>query len=259
MTRRNMLTASIGATAAIAGAQEPPKRAFFELRCYYMRNSKSEQVQRTTRFVSGAYLPAARRAGIGPIGIFSSVIAPESPFLIVVSGHQSLAAMQVSMDKMAADTIYQKALADFDSNPELPYIRIESTLLRCFESVPAIEPGPSPQGRAARTFELRTYESDTETTLRKKIGMFAEGEVAIFRKNGLQPVFFGEALVGPKLPRLTYMVAYESMSGREKAWASFGADPDWQKLKVKPGYSDADIVANISNMILKPVAGSEIQ
>jgi hypothetical protein len=244
-----MLTASIGATAVLGAAEG----------CYYMRNSKSDQVQRTTRFVSGAYLPAARRAGIGPIGIFSSVIAPESPFLIVVSGHQSLAAMQVSMDKMAADAIYQKALADFDSNPELPYIRVESTLLRCFESVPAIEPGPSPQGGAARTFELRTYESDTETTLQKKIGMFAEGEVAIFRKNGLQPVFFGQALVGPKLPRLTYMVAYENMAGREKAWAAFGADPDWQKLKVKPGYSDADIVANISNMILKPVAGSEIQ
>jgi len=55
------------------------------------------------------------------------------------------------------------------------------------------------------------------------------------------------------------MVAYENMAGREKAWAAFGADPDWQKLKVKPGYSDNDIVANISNIILKPVAGSEIQ
>jgi hypothetical protein len=244
-----MLTASIGATAALAGAQESPNRAFFELRCYYMRNSKSDQVQRTTRFVSGAYLP---------VGIFSSVIAPESPFLIVVSGYQSLGAMQASIDKLAADAVYQKALADFDANPELPYIRIESTLLRCFASVPSIETGPSPRGRSART-ELRTYESDTETTLQKKISMFAEGEVAIFRKNGLQPVFFGEALAGPKLPRLTYMVANENMAGREKAWAAFGADPAWQKLKAKPGYSDADIVANISNMILRPVAGSEIQ
>ncbi len=224
-----------------------------------MRNSKLDQVKRTTGFVSGAYLPAARRAGIGPVGLFSAVIGPESPFLIVVSGYPSLAGMQVSIDKMAADAVYQKALTDFDSNPELAYIRVESTLLRCFASVPAIETGPSPQGRSARTFELRTYESDTETTLEKKIGMFAEGEVAIFRKNGLQPVFFGEALMGPKLPQLTYMVAYENMAGREKAWAAFGADPDWQKLKAKPGYSDNDIVANISNIILKPVTGSEIQ
>jgi hypothetical protein len=121
MTRRNMLTASgyllapIG-TAAHVSAQETPKRAFFELRCYYMRNSQSNQVQRTTKFISGAYLPAARRAGIGPIGIFSAVIAPESPFLIVLSGYQSLAGMQASMDKMAVDAVYQKAEAEFDSN-----------------------------------------------------------------------------------------------------------------------------------------------
>ena len=51
-----MLTASIGATAALAAAEEPPKRAFFELRCYYMRNSKSNQVQRTTEFVWRGYL-----------------------------------------------------------------------------------------------------------------------------------------------------------------------------------------------------------
>src|ERR1700729_800956 len=97
MTRRNMLTASIGATAALAGAQEAPKRGFFELRCYYMRNSRSNQVQRTTEFVSRGYLPAGRTAGIGPVRIFSAFIAPETPFLIVVSGHLSLAAMQASM------------------------------------------------------------------------------------------------------------------------------------------------------------------
>ena len=259
MTRRKMFAMTTMSATALAAADDAPRRAFFELRSYYMRNSKSNQIKRTTDFVSGVYTPAVRRAGVGPVGIFSAVIAPESPFLIVVSGYQSLASMQASLDGMAADAVYRKAVAEFDSSPELPYIRVESTLLRCFESVPAIEVGPSPQGRAARTFELRTYESDTETTLQKKIGMFGEGEVSIFRKNGLQPVFFGEALVGPKLPRLTYMVAYENMAGREKAWAAFGADPDWQKLKVKPGYSDNDIVANISNIILKPVAGSEIQ
>jgi hypothetical protein len=245
--------------AALASAEDASKRAFFELRCYYMRNSKTNQQKRTTDFVSGVYAPAARRAGARPIGLFSAVIAPESPFLIVVSGYPSLAAMQGSMEKLADDADYRKGLADFDGYAELAYIRMESTLLRCFGSVPAIETGAGPADRPARTFELRTYESDSETTLRRKIKMFDEGEVAIFRRNGLHPVFFGEALVGPKLPRLTYMVAYENMAGREKAWASFGADPEWRKLLATPGYSDADIVANISNAILKPVNGSDIR
>jgi hypothetical protein len=243
-----MLPTTSGYTA-LAGA-------FLELRYFYMRNSRSDQVQRTTDFIATYYAPASRRAGIGPIGIFSPVIAPDSPFLLVLSGYPSLAAMQASFGELAADAEYQKGWETFNSNPDLAYIRMESTLFRCFDSVPAIETGSA--DRAPRTFELRTYESDNEMTLQRKIKMFDEGEIAIFRRNGMQPVFFGEARVGPKLPRLTYMLAYENMSGREEAWSAFIADPDWKRLSVTPGLSDPDIVANISNAILKPVPGSEI-
>ena len=95
--------------------------------------------------------------------------------------------------------------------------------------------------------------------LRRKVKMFNEGEIAIFRRAGLQPVFFGEAIVGSNLPRITYMVAYDGMAGHDKAWAAFGADPEWRKLSSAPGNSDAEIVANISNTILRPAAGSEIR
>jgi len=243
----------------LAAAQGTPRSAFFELRYFYMRNSKSNQVQRTTSFVSSGYAPAARRAGVAPIGLFNAVIAPEAPFLLLLAGYPSLAAMQTSLEKLAADAEYQKVHAEFNSNPDLPYIRMESTLLRCFDSAPAIETGPAPEGRANRTFELRTYESDNEATLKRKIKMFGEGEVAVFRKSGMQPVFFGEALVGPKLPRLTYMLAYPDMAAHDKAWSAFGADPDWQKLRVQPGYSDAEIVSNVSNAFLRPAAGSGIR
>ena len=259
MTRRNLLATAAGGAAALAAAPETPKGAFFELRYFYMRNSRSNQVQRTTGFISTAYAPAARRAGIGPIGVFNAVIAPEAPFLLLLSGYPSLAAMQASLEKLAADAEYQKAHGDFNSSPDLPYSRMESTLFRCFDSQPAIDPGPAPEGRATRTFEMRTYESDNEATLKRKIKMFGDGEAAVFRKSGAQPVFFGEALVGPKLPRLTYMLAYPDMAGRDKVWSAFGADPDWQKLRSQPGYSDAEIVSNISNVILRPAAGSEIR
>ena len=51
--------------------------------------------------------------------------------------------MQTSLKKLAADAEYQKSpTPEFNSNPDLPYIRMESTLFRCFDSVPAIETGP---------------------------------------------------------------------------------------------------------------------
>src|ERR1039457_4404677 len=103
MTRRNLLLATAAGGAALAAAQEAPKGAFFELRYFYMRNSKSNQVQRTTSFVSSGYAPAARRAGIGPIGVFNAVIAPEAPFLLLLSGYPSLAAMQIRSEEHTSE------------------------------------------------------------------------------------------------------------------------------------------------------------
>jgi hypothetical protein len=260
MTRRHILVTAAGGALATASAQPSAKNAFFELRYFHMRNSRTNMVSRTNGFVSKAYIPAARRAGIGPIGVFSATIAPEAPFLLLLSGYPSLAAMQASMERLAVDEEYQKLHAEFHSSPDLAYVRMESTLFRCFDSVPQIETGAAPaQGRGGRTFELRTYESDNEATLRRKIDMFNQAEVAVFRRCGLQPVFFGEALVGPNLPRLTYMVAYENMAGRDKAWQAFGADPEWQKIRSKPSWSDAEIVSNISNAILRAGAGSDVR
>jgi hypothetical protein len=83
--------------------------------------------------------------------------------------------------------------------------------------------------------------------------------VGIFRRCGLQPVFFGETIFGANMPSLTYMVGYENMAGRDKAWSAFGADPEWQKLRARPELSDPEIVSNISNAILRPLAASEIR
>jgi hypothetical protein len=259
MTRRQVLATAAGGAVTAAAAQQAPKNAFFELRYYYMRNSRTNMVQRTTGFLSKGYVPAARRAGIGPIGVFSASIAPETPFLLVASGYPSLGAMQASLEKLAADSEYQKALTEFASATDLAYVRMESALFRCFDSIPQIEVAAPAEGRGTRTFELRTYESDNEATVRRKIKMFGDGELEAFRRSGLQPVFFGEALVGSNLPRITYMVAYDSMAGREKAWQAFGADPGWQKLRARPELSDAEIVSNISNAILRPAAGSDIR
>ena len=73
------------------------------------------------------------------------------------------------------------------------------------------------------------------------------------------PVFFGETIVGRNLPNLTYMLCFESMAARDRLWNAFGNDQDWQKLRAKTGFSDADIVSNISNTILRPLAFSPIR
>ena len=109
-----------------------------------------------------------------------------------------------------------------------------------------------------RLFELRTYESHSKKANKKKIEMFNNGEIAIFRRTGLQPVFFGETLIGPKMPNLAYLLVFENMAEREKNWGAFASDSEWKKLSNTPGYTDAEIVTNISNVFLRPTAYSQI-
>jgi len=55
---------------------------------------------------------------------------------------------------------------------------------------------------------------------------------------GLAWMFFGETLIGTKMPNLTYLLVFDDMAAREKNWATFRADPEWKKLSVTPGYTD---------------------
>jgi hypothetical protein len=89
--------------------------------------------------------------------------------------------------------------------------------------------------------------------------MFNDGEIGAFQRAGGQPVFFGETIVGPNQPSLTYMLSYEDLAGRDKVWKAFSADPEWQKLRTAPGLSDAEIVSNIGNYLVTPLAYSQIR
>jgi hypothetical protein len=108
-------------------------------------------------------------------------------------------------------------------------------------------------------FELRVYESNNGLTLMRKVKMFEDGEIAIFRKVGMRPVFFGTTMAGRNQPSLRYMVGFDDLAHREKCWSAFGADPDWKKLRATPGLSDAEVVSNISSQILRPLAFSAIR
>jgi len=240
--------------------QEPPAPAgaFIELRYFRMRSGK--QTERTTEYIRRGWLPATQRAGIGPVGFFNSLVAPESPFVLSLTSYPSFAAIEAAHNKLGADKEFQDALDEYNSTTgELSYMRMENSLLLAFPSMPAVEVPPAREGGPPRIFELRTYESPNEKTLARKVKMFGDGEIAAFRRSGMLPVFFGTTIVGRNLPNLTYMLAYDDLAARDKTWSAFGKDAGWQKLRATPGLSDPEIVSNISNAILRPLAFSPIR
>jgi hypothetical protein len=88
--------------------------------------------------------------------------------------------------------------------------------------------------------------------------MFNRGEIAIFRRVGLNPVFFGEAIAGLRMPNLTYLLAFEDDKARADAWKTFGGDPEWRKLRAIPEYEDKRIVSGIRNVLMTPTSYSQI-
>lgn len=233
---------------------------YYELRRYHLRRGPGVGLVDT--YLKSAALPAWQRAGVGPVGVFSVMIGAGNPTFHVLIVHKSLEAFASLPERLAADAEYQAAAAPYLSVEATSpaYVRIETSLMRAFDGIPKLEvPFAGGEGaRRPRIFELRTYESHSEKAARKKIEMFNTGEIAIFRRAGMTPVFFGETLAGAGMPNLTYMLAYEDMAAHDKQWSAFAADPEWRKLSTTPGFTDPEIVSSISNMYLRPTAYSQI-
>ena len=90
------------------------------------------------------------------------------------------------------------------------------------------------------------------------MGMFDNGEIAIFRRCGLTPVFFGSTLIGPRRPNLTYMLTYPGQAERSAAWGKFINDPEWKTLSKTPGLTDPEVVSKITSVTLLPTAYSQV-
>ncbi|MGO8696096.1 MAG: NIPSNAP family protein [Limisphaerales bacterium] len=268
MNRRDFLKTSTAAAvasaslatagaASAADADNAPTRQFYELRLYHLR--RGPKTEMFDRFYRDAAIPALKRAGIERVGVFSLAVGPESPTQYVLLVHSSLESLITTPQKVGADAEFKEAGAEFLNAPatDPAYVRIESSLLISFEGMPKLEP-PSFPGGNQRLFELRTYESPGVKANFKKVDMFNRWEIAIFRRNGLLPVFFGQTMIGSRLPCLTYMLAFPNQEAHDKNWGSFIADPEWKTVSKTPGYTDPEIVSNISNVFLRPTPYSQI-
>ena len=262
MNRIEFFAASCLAIAALisAGCAEQHRTAtgagskqYLELRHYEM--SSVEQQQTFDHFLADAAIPALGRLGIGPVGVFK-MADNENQDLWVLIPHNSLESVFTTNTIMLADQEYQQAgKAVLNSPKNKPaYKRLQSALLLAFDRCPKVE---VPSKKDSRVFQLRIYESHNTTMAKRKIEMFDEaGEIALFRQTGLNPVFFGESIIGGKMPNLTYMVGFDDTDAQKVAWDKFRQHPEWKKMSSDPYFKDA--VSNITNLVLRPTASSQI-
>ncbi|MEO8621924.1 MAG: NIPSNAP family protein [bacterium] len=260
MDRRNFLAATAAAAVSpipsLESVGQADARQYIELRRYHLLPGAKQRAFST--FVGEVAIPAMNRAGVGKVGAFSIVYGENAPSMLLVLTHPTLDSVGSLRDRLANDAVYARAGAAILEAPmsDPAFVRVESTVLRAIEAMPTLAPSAGAGTAAARIFELRTYESHSDRAALNKLKMFNAGEVPIFRRTGLTPVFFGETLVGAKMPSLIYMLTFADMAARDAAWSAFLQDPDWKALAADPQYREN--VSAISDIILRPAAYSQI-
>jgi hypothetical protein len=261
MNRRNFLGASLAApfAAGVVSAADSGENQVFVLAEFQMRNSRENQPQRLATFLEQAHLPMTKRVGVAAVGYFNVYLGESSPRIYMLTAYDSLTHMDKVMKATAADEAWTKAAKEFGSGPERAFDRVQSRLLRAFDGMKKIDVPKVSADRPPRFFDLRTYQNETFADLSEKMNMFNTEEIAIFRDSGINPVFFASTIVGDKMPNLTYMVWYDDEAARAAAWSKFLSHPDWNRIKVIPKWTNAEVTMDVGNTHLRPLGFSPIR
>ncbi|MEM9831815.1 MAG: NIPSNAP family protein [Bacteroidota bacterium] len=255
MDRRNFLQQS---TLAAAGASVLVKPAtadqqYYEWRTYELKSRGKISV--FDEYLQSAFVPAMNAMGVKNVGVFTEMGMPEPPRLHLLLVFSSLEEFTQSTSKMLEQTTYQQNSQSFaeSASPASPnFTRYESSLMRAFSAIPQVK---VPE-KSDRIFELRIYEGFNDDAVRRKVAMFNDDELPLFYETGLHPVFFGETLIGQKLPQLTYMLTFKDMKERDANWEKFIDHPEWKRMSALPKYANS--VSRVNRIFLQPTAYSQI-
>jgi len=262
LKRRQFLAASLATSAlGLAGkapAQPAAAREFYSIRRYNLVSGP--QLALTENYFSGALIPALARMGMGPVAALKLDIGEQTPaYYLIVPGPSADALATLDLT-LAEDKAFLDAAAPFwNATATAPaFQRVEASLLEAFAGWPTLTPPAAAATTGKRMFQLRTYESPSNGDHVRKVEMFHSGEFEIFLNAGFHPVFFGDTLIGARLPNLTYMLSFTDTAELEAKWLTFRNDPAWKKLSTSPRFAFDQIVTNINNLMLSPLDCSQV-
>ena len=212
--------------AAVAAAEESPRTRFYLLQQYYLQ--QGTQPTRIHDFFSKSLLPAMEKVHKGPKIFLDAMMAPHLPQVAAITGFSGMEQIAAVSKALQADRGFSKAFDEWEAG-EAPYLSSSSTLLEATDFSPEIAAEKAPA--APRIFELRVYHPSTARQLKMLQERFSGAEIKIFHRSGVHPLFYTTTVFGDLKPNLTYLIPFESLAAREKAWNAFAADEEWVKVR----------------------------
>jgi hypothetical protein len=105
-------------------------------------------------------------------------------------------------------------------------------------------------------YELRIYTAHPGK-LGALIARFRDHTCALFEKHGIKNVGYWTNSIGGRSDELWYMLAYDDLAHRERAWAAFASDPEWLEARAE-SEKDGPLVHHLENRILNPTRFSPL-
>ena len=106
-------------------------------------------------------------------------------------------------------------------------------------------------------YELRVYHC-VPGRLPALLKRFDTITLKLWDKHGIKQAGFWTVAIGESSTDLYYLLAWDSLADRDKKWAAFQADTEWQAKRAETE-KDGPIVASVTNAILQPTSFSSVK
>jgi NIPSNAP len=186
-----------------------------------------------------------KKHNLGVLGFWTEELGPGGQVTYMWI-YADLEERQQKVAAFGTDSAWQQQVAEETEKEGAIVARTHNTLLQLTPYSPA------PQIRT-QVQEWRIYEA-MAGRLPDFHTRFATHTLGLFAKHGIENIGYWTEVFGTS-NRLVYMLGYPSLGEREKSWAAFQADPDWQKARAA-SETKGPLVAKTYNRILRPTAYS---
>jgi hypothetical protein len=208
--------------APASPAQAADERCY-EMRTYYASPGKALQMH--TRFRDHTH-KLFQKHGMTPVGYWVPIDAKDGgeDTLVYVLSYPSREAREKSWKAFMADPDWQAAFKASETDGRL-VAKVEQRFLQATDYSPPIKAAVAGE---SRLFELRTYTA-APGRLANLNARFRDFTLGLFKKHGMENIAYWTPAAGePGADNtLIYIVAHQNREGRDAAFKSFGADPDW--------------------------------
>jgi len=186
-----------------------------------------------------------KKHGLGVLGFWTEEIGTGGQITYMWI-YSDLEDRQKKLAAFGADVAWQQQVTEETAKEGVIVARIHNTML---QRTPY---SPEPQIKT-KVQEWRIYDA-MAGKLPDLHTRFATHTLGLFEKHGIENIGYWTEVFG-RSNRLVYMLGYPSLGEREKSWAAFMRDPDWQQARAE-SEKNGTLVAKVFNRILRPTAYS---